>query len=177
MTRREHVACCVWLFAVVVVLGGCSQDVAWSGVLKAVEAQYPDVQRVTTDSLASWMDAASTAKPLLVDARSTEEYAVSHLEGAVHFDPETKDFTLLDTLARDTPVVAYCSVGFRSSEIASRLQSAGFTTVYNLEGSIFKWANEGRPVYRAGQRVSEVHPYNAAWGRLLKSDLHSDYKP
>lgn len=174
MTKQRYIVLGAALFAVAMVQAGCSGDSAWSGVLSTIRAQYPDVQRVTTDSLASWMDAGSVAKPLLLDTRSTEEYAVSHLEGAIHIDPETKDFSALDTLDKDMPVVAYCSIGFRSSEIASRLQAAGFTRVYNLEGSIFKWANEGRPVYRAGQPVSEVHPYNSAWGRLLKSDLHPE---
>ena len=55
-------------------------------------------------------------------------------------------------------IVVYCSVGYRSSELAEFLMKTGFTEVYNLEGSIFRWANEGRPVYRAEERVRVVHP-------------------
>ena len=41
----------------------------------------------------------------------------------------------------------------------------------NLEGSIFRWAGEGRPVYRDGVRVEQVHPYDDRWGALLPRTL------
>ena len=43
--------------------------------------------------------------------------------------------------------------------------------LYNLEGSIFKWANEKRPmVDREDQPTSFAHPYNAVFGKLLNSE-------
>jgi hypothetical protein len=39
--------------------------------------------------------------------------------------------------------------------------------VRNLDGSIFAWANEGRPLERNGQPAQLVHPYDALWGKLL----------
>ena len=174
MTQRQYVVLAVLLVAGLVLHAGCSRDLAWSGVQRAIEAQYPDVRHVTSDSLAAWLKVDSLAPPLLLDARSPEEYAVSHLKGAVRFDPDAADTATLDSLDRDRPIVAYCSVGYRSSEVAEKLQDAGFTNVMNLEGSIFRWANEGRPVYRGGEPVSEVHPYNEAWGRLLQESLHSE---
>ena len=174
MTDRQYVVLALLLVASLVLHPGCSRDIAWSGVQRAIEAQYPGVRHVTTDSLAAWLEADSIALPLLLDARSPEEYAVSHLKGAVRFDPDPADTAALDSLPRDKPIVAYCSVGYRSSEVATKLQDAGFTNVMNLEGSIFRWANEGRPVYRGDEPVHEVHPYNAAWGRLLQESLHSE---
>ena len=47
----------------------------------------------------------------------------------------------------------------------------------NMEGSIFKWANEGRPVYRDGERVEKVHPYNETWGRLLDKARRASVPP
>ena len=44
--------------------------------------------------------------------------------------------------------------------------------VYNLEGSLFKWANESRPMVDHKDRpTSCVHPYNVVWGKLLHSHL------
>jgi hypothetical protein len=60
--------------------------------------------------------------------------------------------------------------------MAERLQKAGFTNVMNLEGSIFQWANEGRPVYRDAAEVQQVHPYDGIWGKLLDKDLRA-YTP
>jgi hypothetical protein len=57
--------------------------------------------------------------------------------------------------------------------MAERLQKAGFTRVRNLEGSIFEWANEGRPLVREGKKVTTVHPYDTTWGRLLRDDVRA----
>ena len=86
-----------------------------------------------------------------------------------------------------TAVVCYCSLGYRSSALAQKLQykmkkdiKEGLKSnlvLYNLEGSIFKWANEGRELEdHRGVRTVVVHPYNAVWGRLLNAELRS-YEP
>ena len=66
-----------------------------------------------------------------------------------------------------TPIVVYCSVGYRSSAIARRLESLGYRNVLNLSGSIFQWVNENRSVYREGKPVTKVHPYQKFWQHLL----------
>ena len=44
--------------------------------------------------------------------------------------------------------------------------------VYNLEGSIFKWANEGKDLEdNKGLKTVVVHPYNVVWGKLLNAEL------
>lgn len=164
----------VQLFAALaLLLASCSQESGWTAVQQGISAAYPDVPRVSTDSLAAWLDADSTRPPVLLDVRQAEEYAVSHLPGAIRVDPDGGVPPALDTLARDTPIVAYCSVGYRSSDLASRLVEAGYTNVANLEGSIFRWANEGRAVFRNGHPVREVHPYDSVWGRLLNAELRT----
>jgi rhodanese-related sulfurtransferase len=152
---------------------GCSQDLAWSSLKTTIRSQYPSVEHISTDSLAQWLDDSAAPDPYLIDARQPEEFAVSHLREGVNIPVDDSTWAALDTVATDTPIVVYCSVGYRSSEMAARLQEAGFTNVTNLEGSIFEWANEGRPVYRDGERVDEVHPYDAVWGKLLDEDLRA----
>lgn len=148
----------------------------WRIVDALIGAACPEVASLSTDRLAAWLE--DGPQPLLLDARTPEEYAVSHLRGAVRVDPEASPEALAGEVATlrgadgDTPVVAYCSVGIRSARVADRLRRAGFDAVYNLDGSIFRWASEGRPVVRDGEPVSEVHPYNAVWGLLLPHDLH-----
>ena len=63
--------------------------------------------------------------------------------------------------------VVYCSVGYRSAKAAQELMNSGITGVLNLEGSIFQWANEDRPVFQGTRVVDEVHPYSRFWKRLL----------
>lgn len=159
-----------------VVQVGCSQDLSWKAVNHMIETDFPTVSSVTTDSLAARLSDSTAARPLLLDARSTEEYNVSHLPEARRVDPEAQSFPALDTLSRDRPIVVYCSVGYRSARIASRLQDQGFRNAANLEGSIFRWANEGRPVVRGDTPVRAVHPYDDTWGTLLADSLHA-YSP
>ncbi|MBD0335367.1 MAG: rhodanese-like domain-containing protein [Cyanobacteria bacterium Co-bin13] len=137
---------------------------AWQRIKSKIRAQFPTVEPISTQMLATWLEQAS--KPTLLDVRRAEEFAVSHLSAAQH----TPDLEAVRQakLAPDQPIVAYCSVGYRSARLAQQLQQAGFTRVYNLEGSIFQWFNEGRQVVQNGQAVNQVHPYNRLWGMLLK---------
>lgn len=153
-----------------------AQSLTWSVVHRMVRSNFPEVKQISTDSLAARLSAPDLSPPLLLDVRTEAEFAVSRLRGAVRVDPEAPDLAFLDTLARDAPIVAYCSVGYRSSKLVRTLREKGFTNVSNLEGSIFQWANEGRPVYRDGKRVRQVHPYDRVWGMLLQKELRA-YAP
>jgi rhodanese-related sulfurtransferase len=155
---------------------GCSQDLTWNAVHHMIEADFPAAPSITTDSLAKRLADSTAQRPLLLDARSRDEYAVSHLPGARRVDPTATTIPGLDTLSRDTPIVVYCSVGYRSARVTTRLREQGFTRVANLKGSIFRWANEGRPVTRNDTPVRAVHPYNQTWGTLLDDHLHA-YAP
>ncbi len=154
---------------------GCAQSdrgsLSWQSVRSLIARDFPGVPSITTDSLARRL--ALPAPPLLLDAREPAEFAVSHLPGARRVGPDVGAEALRQTLAgvpRGQPIVVYCSVGYRSAGVAQKLRGAGFTDVVNLEGSIFQWANEGRPLVRGDSLVREVHPYSRAWGRLLRPE-------
>ncbi len=157
--------------AVFTLLAGGCRERSLDAVEAGIRQKFSDVPRVTTGELAREMEADKA--PVLLDVRTPPEYAVSHLRHARQVDPAA-GADAVDDLPKDTPVVTYCSVGYRSAALARRLRAAGFTDVRNLEGSIFQWANEGRPVYRDGQSVGQVHPYDATWGKLLKPDLRAE---
>ena len=110
-------------------------------------------------------------KPLLIDRREKDEYAVSHLHGALFAAGEEEALKIVEKEGKNRPVVVYCSVGYRSSSLAEKLAEKGYTNIYNLEGSIFKWANEGRPVYRGEVQVHEVHPFDSRWRDFLDRKL------
>lgn len=137
-----------------------------------VAADFPHVRWISTEELAQKLDGAEERKILLLDVRTEEEFEVSHLESALRVEPGTTDFTYL-ALSPDALVVAYCSVGYRSAAVVDAVRQAGFEEVFNLEGGLFQWANEGRRLSRHGERVTEVHPYDEAWGRLLRPELRA----
>ena len=139
---------------------------AWRAVLRGVREDFPEVPQMTTQHLAGLLESDPTSV-LLLDARSEAEYEVGHLRGAVRTETLAAALDALSGFDGRATIVVYCSVGHRSSELAERLLARGVANVFNLEGSIFRWANEGRPVYRGARRVHEVHPYDEEWARLL----------
>ncbi|MCW5559205.1 MAG: rhodanese-like domain-containing protein [Verrucomicrobiae bacterium] len=138
-----------------------------------VRARFPEVRHLTPEELAAWLADARRVPPLLLDVRTRAEFDVSHLPGARHVTPKIPVNRLLPTLPPDTPVVVYCSVGYRSAACATRLLKAGYPHVINLEGSLFQWANEGRPLESDGQPVRKVHPYSESFGKLLAPELRA----
>jgi len=157
-------------------LVSCKKETAdWDKTKTWVRSQFPEVEQISAEELRLSLDSGGKV-PIVVDVRSAEEYEVSHLKGAIRVDPEGDLPDFLRTLEHNAPVVAYCSVGYRSSRLVERLRQEGFTDAKNLEGSIFEWANKGYPVERDGAPVREVHPFDAEWGRLLDPSLHA-YQP
>ena len=147
----------------------------WEKTKSWVRSEFPGVEHVSAEDLRLGLDSSRKA-PVVLDVRTAEEYEVSHLPGAIRVDPEGDLPDFLRTLDHEASVVAYCSVGYRSSRLVERLRNEGFTDAKNLEGSIFEWANKGYPLERDGELVQEVHPYDAEWGRLLDPSLHA-YQP
>lgn len=141
------------------------QGIGWSLVNAKIQSEFPDVPRLQTSELARLLSDPGKEKPLLLDVRTKAEFEVSHLAGARRIEPGS-DVTKL-ALPKDKPIVTYCSVGYRSAALAKKLREAGYIQVTNLEGSIFRWANENRPLVHDGQPTDKVHPYNQLWGMLL----------
>ena len=139
-----------------------------------VAREYPDVTRISTHELADWLQNSSKPRPLLLDVRTPEEYAVSHLPGAKLLPPGTSMRQLGQYFGTNTPAILYCSIGYRAAEMARHLKRAGWHTITVLDGSIFKWAREGRSLYAEEQLVSTVHPYSPAYAHLLAAEQRAD---
>jgi rhodanese-related sulfurtransferase len=159
-------------FVVVAAVAANAHALGWTLINAKIRSEFPQVQRITTAQLAAWLADQSRPAPLLLDVRTRAEFDVSHLRGAVHVAPDASASLLREP--KDRPIVTYCSVGYRSGAFAQKLQAAGYTNVANLEGSIFRWANEGRPVFRGAEQAAEVHPFNRTWGLLLRKNLRAD---
>lgn len=147
--------------------------VQWALVKYAIRLCFPSIKPLSTTELDAWLRRADQSALVLLDTRESEEYAVSHLRSAQLAPTTEAALQVLRTTPKDQPVVLYCSVGYRSSKLAEQLQRAGYQHVYNLDGSIFQWANEGRPLYSGEADVQAVHPYDKRWGRLLRPELHA----
>ena len=120
-------------------------------------------------ALASWRADSTRPQPVILDARTEDEFAVSHLPDAARIDPYRPLLRPLKGLPPGVPIAVYSSVGYRGARVAHWLAAQGYTNVQNLEGGIFLWANGNRPIFRQGAPTTEVHPYQPRWGLLLAS--------
>ncbi len=106
---------------------------------------------------------------VILDAREKEEYALSHIEGALYLGYNEIAEEALADLEKDTPLVLYCSVGYRSEKMGEFLKKKGFTNVYNLYGSIFEWVNQGHAIVdNAGYPTKKVHTYHKKWSKWVE---------
>ena len=122
-----------------------------------IRAEHPDVATITAASL---KEALPSGNFLLVDVRTDKERAVSTLPGAI----TAKDFEarLDELVAEGRTVVAYCTIGARSSSYARKMGKRG-VRVLNLEGSVLAWTHAGGEFVSKAGPVRRVHVYGRGW--------------
>lgn len=156
--------------------------------ISSISSKFNRVPNINTETLDKWMRTKEEGKNVVIwDCRPEEEYVVSHIPGAVRVDFQNDAQEILKKLPDldNRTVVCYCSVGYRSSLVVEKVQEYYKKTgdesgtipveMYNLEGSLFKWANEGRPMINVNKtKTPYAHPYNPVFGKLLDSRLRKE---
>lgn len=86
----------------------------------------------------------------LIDARSPEEYAESHIDGAINVPhDQLDDYDRSLPASPDDTVIVYCRTGNRAGKLQAQLTERGFRDVRVLQpGQIF--ASEGLMVFNCG---------------------------
>jgi rhodanese-related sulfurtransferase len=85
----------------------------------------------------------------LLDVRTPGEYQQARLAGA-RLIPIDQMMKRLAEVPKDRPILVYCAVGSRSSQVVNYLARQGFPELYNLDGGIYSWAQHGYPVLQGG---------------------------
>ena len=89
----------------------------------------------------------ATSDVVVLDVRTPEEFQAGHLEGAVNVDFYAADFeTQLDALSKDVTYVVYCRSGNRSGQSIGLMEQLGFSSVYDVDGGILEWVDDGLPL-------------------------------
>jgi rhodanese-related sulfurtransferase len=135
-------------------------------------ARLLPVPEITAAQLAQLL--AAGERVLLFDVREAEEYAQSHIPGALRVPPAASGASVLaehGARMAGATVVLYCAVGWRSGLMVQGIREAAAqapaAAVFNLRGGIFRWhAEAGRLEFGPG--ATGVHPFDTAWGRLLR---------
>ena len=104
---------------------------------------------------------------LILDAREKDEYNISHIPGAIWIGFDNFNFDRIPKTSKS--ILVYCSVGYRSERIGEKLLQQDYTNVYNLKGSLFKWANEKLPMVDGNNEPTvNIHGFNKKWGKWVK---------
>lgn len=145
-----------------------------------IQREFDAVEHVSTDALSKNL----SDDVVLFDVREQDEFAVSHLANAILVSPEIDSEEFVQRFSQQIEgkrVYFYCSVGYRSSALIDRLSAelkdAGVMEAKNVEGGIFKWHNEEKPLVQGSTNTSYVHPYNFFWGRYINRSKLKRYKP
>jgi len=108
---------------------------------------------------------------VFLDSREENEYQTSHLPGAIWVGCDNIDWAKINKLDKNTAVVVYCSVGYRSGKLTDQLSKKGFNNIQNLYGGLFNWANNGGTLENnSNQNTQKAHGYNKTWSKWLNPD-------
>lgn len=117
-------------------------------------------------------------KPQIIDARGAEEFALNHINGAVNFNLESKDYAeQVAKLDKSRPVFTYSIGAGRSVWLADDLLKKGFKEAYSLEGGIANWIGNGKPFYANSKSKLTLAEYNKiiADNKTVLVDIGSKY--
>lgn len=86
---------------------------------------------------------------VLIDVREADEYAVSHIPGAVHMSRGMLEFKIGQhpvLSARDSKIVLYCKTSGRAALCAAALKEMGYLQVQSIAGGIDAWIAAGKNI-------------------------------
>jgi sodium/bile acid cotransporter 7 len=102
---------------------------------------------------------------LFLDVRDTKEIAISTIPNAI----TKQQFEANPEVYKNRKIVAYCTIGYRSSKYAERWNKKGFH-ISNLRGSLLLWTHaNGALVDQDGQPTHLVHTYGKQWNLVPNS--------
>lgn len=118
-------------------LGACSSSTHSSEGIKSLDAL----------AFQSFINEDKNA--VILDVRTIDEFEKGHIKGAQMADISSSAFQeVIANLDKTKPVFVYCLSGGRSRQAADALLSAGFSTIYNLDGGMLAWNEINLPVSR-----------------------------
>ncbi|ARG96683.1 rhodanese-like domain-containing protein [Legionella micdadei] len=110
--------------------------------LALVAAAKKRINEITPQMLKRKID---NHEPLtVIDVREENEWPSGHIPTAIHMSKGIIERDIEKAIPDPhTPIVVYCSGGFRCALVADSLQNMGYDQVYSLETGSTGWVNAG----------------------------------
>lgn len=171
-----------FIFAIVAILvsnTALALDFSFQSIQADIEKKHQNIKHIEAGDLLK-LD----HNTVIFDVREKQEFDVSHIKNAIRIKPDIDSIKFIEKFSNQLKgknLVFYCSVGRRSSALASRLQplliKEGAHEIYNLKGGIFQWHNEEKSLVQNGRLTKHIHPYSPLWGLLLENKQSIKYSP
>jgi rhodanese-related sulfurtransferase len=104
-------------------------------VLNWLHGRAAEAADIAPDALAQALSGPNP--PLLIDVRTSAEFAAGHIQGA-RLMPLSELGRRLGDLPKERPVVCVCRSGHRSGVAASQLRALGYPA-RNMAGGMLRW--------------------------------------
>ncbi len=115
-------------------------------VLQAFPQTADSIKYANLDPCFFHLNYLKDDKAVLIDVREFFEFKKSRIRDAVNIPSSGNIDYVADTIDKSRPLYFYCTTGFRSKRVAEKFAEKGFRSVYNLEGGLKKWKEDGYPV-------------------------------
>ena len=74
---------------------------------------------------------------IIIDVRNNREYQEGHINGSINIPEYEINQSFIKIIEnKNTPIVLYCSSGYRSLKAYRKLKTMGYTNVHNLCGGL-----------------------------------------
>ena len=116
------------------------------GLALAAEEEKPAAGEAPRITLEDFEKRRANPSAVVVDVRSSEEFASGHIHGAVNLPINSADFDeRVKKLDKDKTYLVHCAVGVRS-ERACKKMVAVVPNVFNFAGGMKEWTKAGKAV-------------------------------
>lgn len=104
------------------------------------------IELTSADAAKQLKNTAASMRPLLLDCRTADEYAIAKIEGAVLIPMQELAERLSELEPwRNKPIIVHCHHGVRSLRVTHFLRDKGFSQAQSMKGGIDAWSVEVDP--------------------------------
>jgi len=117
--------------------------------LLAVQQQDAADKKVRNVGVAEFEKLRVDKKNVVLDVRTSPEFAAGHIPGATNLDVNSADFEQkVAGLDKSKSYLVHCGAGVRSARACDKMSKLDFSKLYNLEGGFKAWEKAGNKAER-----------------------------
>ncbi len=150
-------------------------------IVSTFSQSYASVKILNDDTLSKWVTNGTSFDFILIDVRNPSELSTSSIIASSSCKPYNFSYNLgaFDSIIPQLPkiitIILYCAAGGRSASAAQKLDAAGFSIVYSLDGGFSNYSSISS---RATRPYSEVKPASAlpapSMSKTAITDIHNN---